>query len=796
MVILPLVISILVFVGGMLIYLVLKGGKDIFPNGTFETVPIGTKILKIHIPQNNEKYITAAYNFLLSLHGLTKSFDKVPIISLEMLTRDQNGVEFYIKSTEDVLEYIKNQLYAQYPSANIELVNDYAEKLDSSTSHDYLSGTQLILENPFVYPIRTLQDFDRDPMASIAGAMENLYPGESIYIQYVIRPYPDVWQKTAYKYIEEIKAGKKPELTKKHNPFITGILAVLGVFANLFSGPSYSDAKDGIKLEKHVEEQLRYIEEKTKQPAFQVNIRILAKSTTSERSLQLLEGVIAVYQQFSLPHLNSIAIDNSVTVASILDAFKQRYLPIEEENMILNISEVSTLYHLPQIDPNTRFLYKVTATKLPPPNNLPVKQGTIFGITDYRGKHLPFGIKQEDLNRHMYIIGKSGTGKSTLLKNMIIGEILQGHGIALIDPHGDLAEEVLEYIPERRIEDVIYFNPADSEFPIGFNPIQVKGDDKRQRDIIADSIVGVFKKVFTSWGPRLEYLLYNSIITVLESQGTTLLSIQRILVDKKYRKQVLSHVKDKAIHNFWQTEFAQMEQNKKLITEAISPIQNKIGRFLSPKIIRNILGQVRSKINMRKMMDEQKIFIVNLSKGQIGEDNATLLGGLLITRLYSSALERANIPEAERVPFSLYIDEVQSFTTDAFTSIFSEARKYKMSLIMAHQFLDQLEDSITDAIFGNVGTLLAFNIGQEDAFRLSREFSPFLKPDDFLLLNRYEFYTKMMINNQTSQPFSAKSLPMIYNPYNLKNEIISYTRSTYCVPRDVIEEKLDKWISS
>ena len=787
-------VSLGIFLLGLILFLIIRKDKGIFPHGTITSLVGDEKILRIDIPQHNEKYITSAYNFLVALHGLGKGFGVVPIIALELRAKSTGGVEFYIKAPKQTIAYIKSQVYAQYPVANITEVKDYVFEFKDVPEGVYVNAAALKLSREFVFPIKTMQDFDVDPLASIAASIDNLLQGEEVYIQYVIRPYPDIWQAYSQSYIKAVKEGKDPShIFKKKTGFWAGVLKALAVIASIL--PSTPVEVEAPKLEKHIEEELNAINQKAQNPGFQVAIRIITKATMPERNIQLLEGIVAAYQQFSMPRLNGLVVDEALSSNHVLAEFLQRYLSEDEEQNILSVPEVATLYHLPYIDESTRFLYRVTATKLPPPANLPVKQGLILGITDYRGRYDPFGILDADKPLHMYVLGKSGTGKSTLLKNMVIGDILRGKGVALIDPHGDLAEDVLNYIPQNRIEDTIYFNPADAEWPIGFNPIQLKEHDKSQRDLIADAIVGVFKKIFASWGPRLEYLLYNSIITVLESQGTTLLSIQRMLVDKEYRKRVLSHVKDPAILNFWRTEFAAMEQNKKLLTEAIAPIQNKIGRFLSPRLIRNILGQVRSTINIPEIMNEGKIFIVNLAKGKVGEESAMLLGGLLITRIYSASLERASMSPDQRKLFSLYIDEVQSFTTDAFSNILSEARKYNLALVMAHQFLEQLPQNIVDSIFGNVGSMIVFNVGQEDAFRMSREFAPFLKPEDFLLLRRFEIYVKLAIEGQSSKPFSARTLPLIYEPYNLKNDIIVYTRNRYCIPRQEIEEKLNKWLS-
>jgi hypothetical protein len=472
---------------------------------------------------------------------------------------------------------------------------------------------------------------------------------------------------------------------------------------------------------------------------------------------------------------------------------KERFLSLDHE-VILAIDELASLYHLPNTSGTSTSVFVTTAGKLPPPVDLPIDEGALFAQTNYRGQNQVFGLRQEDKRRHAYIIGRTGTGKTSLMRNMIMSDIMAGEGVGIIDPHGETAEFILDHIPAHRVDDVIYFNPGDTEFPVGFNPIYVK--DKSQRDLVADNIIGVFKKYFDSWGPRLEYILYNAILTALDSQGTTLLSIQRILTDKEYRKRVLSHVKDPMILRFWREEYAMIEENKKMLSDTVAPIQNKIGRYLSPRITRNILGQTKSTFNIREMIDSKKIFIANLSKGRIGEENTALIGGLLIARIYTSAMERVDTPEETRSDFTLYIDEVQSFTTDAFVNILSEARKYHLSLVINHQFIEQLPLNMRAGIFGNVGTMVTFSVSQKDAIVLSQEFAPYVEPEDILSLPNYHIYLRMIINNRISEPFSAVSIPFRYQPFGYKEIIKQRSREKYAVPREVIEEKIHRWIEN
>ncbi len=427
--------------------------------------------------------------------------------------------------------------------------------------------------------------------------------------------------------------------------------------------------------------------------------------------------------------------------------------------------------------------------------NVPVEGSddvTLFGQTDYRDMKVKFGIKRRDRVRHFYLLGKTGTGKSTLFKNMFISDVLAGDGACFVDPHGDTVEELLTYIPPNRVKDVVYFNPTDIEHPVGFNLLELK--DQSQRDLIADGVVEVFKKQFgDSWGPRLQYILTNTVATALEAQGTTLLAIIRILTDKNFRKFILKQVNDPILYKFWEEEFAQMSQNNRLLAEAISPIQNKVGRFISSAVTRNIIGQVKSTIDLRDIMDNRKILLVNLAQGRLGEETASLLGGMIITRLQATAMERVDIPEEERTDFYLYVDEFQNFATESFAKILSEARKYKLNLTMTNQYIDQLPLTVRQAIFGNVGTLASFVVSQADASILEKEFAPVVSSDDLVSLDAYALYIKLCIDGMTSVPFSAKSLPVRFEKYNLRDEIVKESRDMYGTPREEIEEKILKW---
>lgn len=424
------------------------------------------------------------------------------------------------------------------------------------------------------------------------------------------------------------------------------------------------------------------------------------------------------------------------------------------------------------------------------------KEITYLGLSTYRDKNQLFGIKRKDRRQHVYILGKSGTGKSVLMFNMIIQNIKNGDGVCVVDPHGELVEGVLSAIPPHRIKDVVYFNPADADHHIGFNVLELI--DPQYKHLVASGLMGIFTKIWANaWSARMEYILNNCILALLDTPGTTLLGIPRMLVDKDYRQKIISNLKDPVIKAFWIHEYEAWQD--KFRNEAIAPIQNKVGQFLSTSIIRNVVGQSISTINIFDIMNDSKIFLVNVSKGRIGEDNSGLLGGMIITKIQLAAMERVRIPEESRRDFYLYVDEFQNFVTDAFAGILSEARKYRLNLTVAHQYTAQLvvdkSSAVRDAVFGNVGTMIVFRVGSDDAEFLESEFDPEFTPQDIVNLPNYKVYLKLMIDGVTSRPFSAKTLPPMVKSGNkeIEEEVIRSSRSLYCRSKEIVEREINDW---
>lgn len=424
------------------------------------------------------------------------------------------------------------------------------------------------------------------------------------------------------------------------------------------------------------------------------------------------------------------------------------------------------------------------------------KDITYLGVATYRDKNQLFGIKRRDRRQHVYILGKSGTGKSALMFNMIIQNIQNGDGVCMVDPHGENVEAVLSAIPPHRIKDVVYFNPADTEYHIGFNVLELI--DSKYKHLVASGLMGIFTKIWANaWSARMEYILNNAILALLDTPGSTLLGIPRLLVDKDYRQKIINNLKDPVIKAFWVHEYEAWQD--KFRNEAIAPIQNKVGQFLSTSIIRNIVGQSKSTVDIFDLMNQGKIFLVNVSKGRIGEDNSALLGGMIITKIQLAAMERVRIPEDERKDFYLYVDEFQNFVTQAFAGILSEARKYRLNLTVAHQYTAQLvadkNSSVRDAIFGNVGTMIIFRVGADDAKFLEKEFEPEFTPQDIVNLPNFKIYLKLMIDGVSSRPFSARTMPALVKSGNkeVEEEVIRSSRRLYCRSREDVESEINNW---
>ncbi len=754
----------------------------------------------------------AAENLFASLHGLLREDSSLQEhFSFEIVANKENGLRFFVAVPEALVKYVEGQIYAQYPDSQIKLVEDYAQHLDFENASFEVATLTLAKEHYF--PIKSYKDLEVDPLSSITSVMSQVSNDEQMMVQYLVKPIGDTWQDVGHNYVNAVRAGT--ELTKNPNMFgnllkIVGnemVQLASGVATGMFHYSEFTETRPGdikkeiIKLTAVQELQIESIEHKLSKMGFEVELRIVSAAPTIERAMSRLRLLLAPYQQLSSASINAFKPKISANTSSYIQKFKNRIF--EPENaFIFNTEELATVYHLPSSSIETPNISWVYSRKSEPPSGLPTKNCVFIGETVFRSERTRFGLAEgDDRLRHMYVIGKSGTGKSTLFESMLSQDIKNGHGVGILDPHGETIDKVLERIPDERIEDVIYFDPADIERPVGLNLMQI--DDPSQKNLLASGLVSAFRKQFDfSWGPRLEYLLNYAVLTLLEVPGTTLLGITRLLEDSNYQNFILYHVKDPVVKRFWEEEFKQMKGNQKLVTEAIAPIQNKVNRFLASSTMRNILGQKKSTIDIWNAMNSGKILLMNLSKGKIGADNANLLGALLVSRIQFYALQRANIPYEQRRPFYLYVDEFQNFATGSFEEILSESRKYKLGLYLTHQFTAQLPEELLKAVYGNVGTIASFSLGAPDAKALSSEFAPYFTAEDIISLARFEMYIKLMVNGMTSTPFSGRILlPWLddecYAPKTgNKEKVIARSREKFGADKAYVEDKTGKWVDT
>lgn len=749
--------------------------------------------LRIDVPKNNEKSPLSAEQMFASIHGIYSESTKYQShLSFEIVARDKY-IQFYVYLPKHIKDFVEGQIYAQYPSVEINEVDDYTEKIRPTEIK--FAECDLAFTKPDVYPIKVFTSFDVDPLSGITSVMSKLSPGEEVWIQTLIRPIGDEWQEKGNRIVAAVRAGKKIGVSGLFKKISEGIRNTFLIIAHeaISPGSETTIEKSEVKLPASVDEALKGIEQKIVKLGFETKIRVFAIAGDSMSAKVKCQSIAATFKQFNTTNLNGFKINE--ILQNNIDSW-QNYVErsFEDEGEILNITELASVYHLPHISVETPNIVWSGAKKGEPPANLPLVENTpteiltVLGLTNFRNVYREFGIKLDDRRRHIYIVGKSGTGKSTLIENMAINDVVSGKGVVVVDPHGDLADKVLTCIPEGREEDVIVFDPADRAYPIAFNLLETVDDDFK--GMVASGFVGIFKKIFgDSWGPRLEHILRNTVLALLDYPDSTMLDIPGMLTDTRFREKVVQKVKDPIIRDFWVNEFAQYDN--KFRTEAVSPILNKVGQFLATATIRNIVGQPKSRINIREIMDNKKILIINLSRGKIGEDNSALLGAMMITKLQLAAMSRADVPIEQRPDCYLYVDEFQNFATDSFAVILSEARKYNLCLTMANQYVEQMPEAVRSAVFGNAGTMITFRVGGSDAAFLVKEFEPVFDANDLVNLERFTVYIKLLIDGIAPPAFSASTLPPVQKTTGNSEKIINLSRQKYASIRALVEEQIN-----
>jgi hypothetical protein len=748
-------------------------------------------LLMLEVPRTNDKKELAAEQMLAALHGMLRPKKELKLsgtlqehISLEIVAIGQR-IRFYIWTPKHLQAFVEGQIYAQYPTVHIyEQEHDYADRQLRQT---VIHSAELTLVDNETLPIKSFPSFEVDPLAAITATLAKLdKEDEEMWIQIMARPIPDDWHRRAAKAISRIRSqqgllsGGSGEL----------VSYAAQAFAALARPPVPGEGgKTETEISERDKSRIAAIEQKSTKLGYQVKVRFLYAGHDQHTARLRMQALVGAFKQFNTTNLNGFNVN-----AANFDRDKQLEYQTRffiDSGYILNIEELASLFHLPHTTVETPNIVWATVKTAEPPANVPVAEPgqesaiSLFGVTNFRGDNTIFGMYRGDRGRHVYILGQTGTGKTGSLELLTLSDIYWNQGFAVIDPHGDYAQSVLKFIPERRLDDVVYFNPADREFPIGFNPLEVI--DPTLKGHISSEMVGVLKRLFAdSWGPRLEYILRYTLLALLDYPNSTLLDITRMLTEKSFRQEVISHIDDPVVRNFWVNEFSAW--NDKFATEAIAPVLNKVGAFTANPMVRNIIGQPKSTFNIRQIMDEGKILIVNLSRGLLGEDNAGILGAMMVTKIQLAAMSRADIPEPERRQFYLYVDEFQNFATDSFAVILSEARKYALNLTIANQYIAQMEQPVRDAVFGNVGTIISFRVSPDDSPFLQKYFEPQFESADLIQQHNRHFVVSMTISGEKAAAFSAKTLNIPQPVEDLTPRIVEQSRQRYARQREDIEK--------
>ncbi len=747
-------------------------------------------LLVLEIPRTNDKQELAAEQLFASLHGILR--DKSELrqsggvqehISFEMASINKM-IRFYVWAPRHLRNFIEGQIYAQYPTVQIhEAEEDYTGRY---ITHSVVNTAELSLVDNEVLPIKTFTNFEVDPLAGITATLAKLEDDdEELWIQVLARPLADDWHQRASRYVEQVKKGSITGLSGGGMGYVSQLFEVLA------KPPEHAAAGGAREITEREKTRISEIEKKSVKLGYQVKIRIAYLGHDPVIARQRIQGLVGTFKQFNSTNLNGFRMTKSSFKREDVAAYAARHFT--DSGYILNIEELASVFHLPHTNVETPNIVWASTKTAEPPAKLPILTGddvtdeqiSAFGVTNFRGINYQFGLQRSDRGRHVYIIGQTGAGKSGLLELFALSDVYHNQGYAIIDPHGDFAVNNLRFIPANRMKDVVYFNPADTAFPLGFNPMEVH--DPSMKSNTSSEIIGVLKRMFgDSWGPRLEYILRYTILALLDYPGSTMLDITRMLTDKKFRKKVLEKCEDTVVLNFWNVEFASW--NDKFASEAVAPVLNKVGAFTANPIIRNIIGQPKSTFDIREIMDEGKILIVNLSKGLIGEDNAAILGSFLVTKIQLAAMSRSDIPNIEdRRPFYLYVDEFQNFATDSFATILSEARKYGLNLTVANQYVSQMDDTVRDAVFGNVGTMISFRVSADDAPILAKPFAPQFDPEDLLQMANRNFVINMVIRGEKAPAFSAKTLGLPPIQADNSPQIVALSRRLYSREREEVE---------
>jgi hypothetical protein len=719
--------------------------------------------LMIRVPRDSETKIDAAEQMFAGLYSLKKVgfgsdwFATEDFFAFEIVALKEE-IAIYVSCPKKIRDLVEKQINGAYPTAEmkeVEEVNIFSEK-------GKVAFASLNLESSSHFPIKTYKDLPTDGLSLVTSALAKMDYGEGAIVQMLLQPLGNGWKKKARGYIStEKKREADPEkATYSHDP-----------------------------------KEMEAVSSKTEKNAFRVSLRVVVSAPSDHIAESHLNNIMGAYAQFSSAY-NSFQRSTIFLKHFFMIDFLYRYMPLFNRNTcILNTEELATIFHLPNKTVETPHIKWLNAKHAPAPNNIP-NEGLYLGTSKYRGIERKVFMSLDDRRRHMYIIGKTGTGKSEFLKEMILQDVENGHGVCAIDPHGEFVEDILQLMPPERADDVIYFNPSDLDRPMGMN--MMEADTEEQRHFVVGSVIGLMYKLYDPHrtgiiGPRFEHAIRNAMLTIMYKKGTTFIELVRTMTDSKYVDELLPFVKDPIVKRYWTDQIAQTSDFHK--SEVLDYIVSKFGRFVTNKTMRNIIGQPYSAFNFRQAMDEKKIILCNLSKGILGEEDAKFLGLILVPKVLTAAMSRQNIPMAQRHDFFLYVDEFQNYATEDFAVILSEARKYRLNLTVANQFIGQIDEEVKNAVFGNVGSIVSFRIGVPDANFLQHEFTPIFNETDLTNVEKYHVYIKTIVKNEPVPPFSmslVKDMTLVEARMNPKQAemIKELSRLKYGKDKDIVEAEI------
>ena len=718
------------------------------------------EFIQIILEQGSAEGAKKEQLFLQFLENLHNTASGTPL-SLELFGFNQYTY-FFVGCDPKLTKSVEGMIYSLFPNCEIRPMKDYSTMVNLQKQH--VAGAKLDLELSDIYPIKTYESFEQDSLSGLFSVISKLGRHEQAWVQILVNPRQEDWQ-------YHLSRRMKLRLNNVKRSF---------------------RLKNHVRLKNkktvYAEEQQDFVDKSEHSP-FEIEVRFGSVAETASTAASNVQALAKSFFQFNKTDRNQFLMGKIKKGPTFLKDYQKRKI---ENPMMVSALELATLYHFPNSD-HVPHVVHILAKKHEAPKNLPTSREldiSMFGETNHHNNFQEFGIQRSDRRRHLYAVGKSGTGKSKLLELLIKSDIEAGKGVGVLDPHGDLVDNILRFIPEHRIKDVIYFDPADTEFPIAFNPLE-KVDEKFKMQITI-GFIDIFKKLFGSnWSNRLEHVLRYTTLALLDSPNTTVLSILKMLSDKNYRQKIVSRIEDSVVKNFWVNEFAGWSE--KFDAEAITPLLNKVGQLVSTNMIRNIIGQSKNTFDLRDIMDGQKILLMKVSKGLLGEENAALLGSMIITKIYQAAMARADMREEDRKDFYFYVDEFQNFATDTFAEILSEARKYRLCLTIAHQYIGQLDNVVRKTVFGNVGSMVSFRVGAEDAAILAAEYTPIFGVRDIINLGVREFYLKMSIDGELTEAFSGRTLDIEYGEIDHSKAILEASRKAYCQSRENVESTLKKW---